>query len=260
MKRLLAIVALVALIPTVALAKNPFDGTWKLRIDSMKFTGKPDVFELKDGSFTCKNCAPPYTIKADGTMQKTPENPYRDHASLKVTGPASVEWTIQRAGKTLTVVKMSVSADGQTLTSTNTDYQGASPVTGTVVEKRIAPAAAGAHPISGSWQTERLTDETPAGLISTLTATDNGLKMEYNGMVTDAKFDGKEYPTVGDPGHTMVTLKRLSDHQIEETDRREGKVTDVILWTVATDGKTLSFSDEDKAHETTVSWTMDRLK
>jgi hypothetical protein len=257
MKRILA---LVVLLPTAALASSPFDGTWKTRIDSMKFSGKPDVYELKDGMFTCKSCVPPYTIKADGTVQKTTENSYRDHASLKVTGPSSVEWTAQKSGKTTALIKLIVAADGNTLTATGTDYQGAAPVTSTFVEKRVAAAPAGSHPIAGSWQTERVTDETAAGLTATFTSTDNGLKMEYNGMTTDAKFDGKEYPTVGDPGHTVVTLRRLSDRQIEETDRREGKVTDVTLWTVAADGKTIAAVDEDKVHGTTVSWVMDRQK
>jgi hypothetical protein len=252
--------ALAVLLPTAALAGSPFDGTWKTRIDSFKFSGAPDVFELKDGMFTCKSCVPPYTIKADGTMQKTTENPYRDHASLKITGPSSVEWTVQKSGKTLDVEKMTVSADGKTLTVADTSYAGAAPITTTSVETRVAAAAAGSHPVAGSWQTDRVTDENAAGLIGTFAATDNGLKMEYNGVVTDAKFDGKEYPAVGDPGHTMVTLKRVSDHQIEETDRRDGKVTDVTVWTVAADGKTMTGVDEDKIHGTKTSWMMDRQK
>jgi hypothetical protein len=252
--------ALAVLLPTAAFAGSPFDGTWKTRIDSMKFSGKPDVYDLKDGMFTCKSCAPPYTIKADGTMQKTTENPYRDHSSLKITGPSSADWTVQKSGKTLDVTKFAVSADGKTLTVTDTSYAGAAPVTTTTVETRVAAAPAGSHPVAGSWQTDRVTDQNAAGLIGSFTSTDNGLRMEYNGVVTDAKFDGKEYLAVGDPGHTMVTLRRVGDHQIEETDRREGKVTDVTLWTVAADGKTLSGVDEDKIHGVTVSWVMDHQK
>ena len=257
MKRMLM---LLTLIPAAALAKDPFEGTWKTRIDSMKFSGAPDVYELKDGSFACKSCAPAYTVKADGAMQQTPENPYRDRVSFRITGPSSAEWTVQKSGKTFASTKLVVSADGKTLTDTTTNYQGATPTTTTTVEKRLAPGSAGSHPIAGSWQNERVTDASAAGLVGTITATPNGLKFDFNGMTVDAKFDGKEYPTVGDPGHTMVTLKRISEYEIEETDRRGGAVTDVTHWKAASDGKSISLVDEDKAHGTTTSFLMDRQK
>ena len=46
----------------------------------------------------------------------------------------------------------------------------------------------------------------------------------------------------------MATLKKLSDTQIEETDRRGGKVVDVIVWTVGDGGKTLNRVDSDPVH------------
>lgn len=249
---------LVGLLPAVAFAASPFEGTWKTRVDSMKFSGKPDSYEIKDGVFNCKSCVPPYSIKADGSMQKTPENPYRDHASFKVTGPLSAEWTVQKAGKTLDVTKLEVSADGQTLMVTDTNYAGASPVTSKTTEKRVNKAAPGSHSIAGEWQTDHATDVSAAGLVGKLTSIENGLRMEFNGQSVDARFDGKEYLTANDPGRTMVSLKRLSDRELEETDRREGKVTDVIHWSLAADGKTISFSDEDKIHDTKFSFVMDR--
>lgn len=250
--------ALVGLLPAVAFAASPFDGTWKTRVDSIKFSGKPDSFEVKDGVFNCKSCAPPYSIKADGSLQKTPENPYRDHASFKITGPAGAEWTVQKAGKTLDVTKLEVSADGQTLMVTDISYAGASPVTTKTTQKRVGKAAPGSHSITGEWQTDRTTDVSAAGLVGKLTSIANGLRMEFNGQSVEAKFDGKEYLTENDPGHTMVSLKRLSDREIEETDRRDGKVTDVIHWSVAADGKSLSFSDDDRIHDTKISFIMER--
>jgi len=73
-----------------------------------------------------------------------------------------------------------------------------------------------------------------------------------------AKFDGKEYLTVGDPGKTMVAFKKISATQIEETDRRSGKVFDVIIWTVAADGKTINVVDTDPVHQTKTSSILDK--
>jgi hypothetical protein len=58
--------ALLLLMPALALAKSPFDCTWKMNLDSVKWTGKPEQSELIGGNYTCKSCVPPYTIKADG--------------------------------------------------------------------------------------------------------------------------------------------------------------------------------------------------
>jgi len=251
---------LLSLLPMAAFAKDPFEGTWKARVDSFKTTGAPDVFEVKDGSFSCRSCVPPYTIKADGTLQKTPENAYRDSASFKITGPSSAEWKTQKAGKLIGEISLSVSADGKVLTQKGINYVGASPAHFTYTETRTAAGAAGSHAIAGSWQNNGLADVSAAALVTVITATPNGLKYESNGTTVDAKFDGKEYPTQGDPGHTMVTLKRINDHEIEETDHSDGKLSDVIRWKASSDGKTITFTDEDKLHNTTTTFIDDRVK
>ena len=251
---------LLSLLPIAAFAKDPFEGTWKARMDSFKTTGAPTVFELKDGTFSCKSCAPPYSIKADGSLQKTPENAYRDQVSFKATGASSAEWIVKKSGEPISKILLTVSADGKALTQDATNYAGATPTTFKATSNRIAAGAAGSHAISGSWQSATLTSASPAALTTEIMATPNGLKYDSNGATVDAKFDGKEYETMGDPGHTMVALKRVSDHEIEETDRSNGKITDVVSWKASADGKTISFTDVDKLHNTTTTFVEDRVK
>lgn len=253
-------VLLLSIVPIAALAKDPFEGTWKGRLDSYKSTGAPDVFELKDGMFNCKSCAPPYSIKCDGTLQKTSVNAYRDQASFKITGPSSAEWSVQKAGKPMSSMSLSVSADGKTLTEKAMNYASSPPTSFTSTEKRIAAGAPGSHPIAGSWQDAGVSDVSANALVSVMTATPNGIKIEFNGTTVDAKFDGKEYPTIGDPGHTMVTMKRINDHEMEETDRNDGKVSSITHWKASSDGKTLTFVNEDKLHGTTTTLVEDRVK
>ena len=40
-------------------------------------------------------------------------------------------------------------------------------------------------------------------------------------------MDGTEAPYRGDPGTTRVSVKKISDHALEETDKRDGKVISV---------------------------------
>ena len=82
--------------------------------------------------------------------------------------------------------------------------------------------------------------------------------MHRNGQSYNAKFDGSKYPVQGDPGKTMVTVKRLSDTTVQETDYRSGEVTDEIHLAAAKDGKTIEVTDNDLIHHQITTFTLDK--
>ena len=179
------------LIPATALAGSAFDGTWKMNPESAKTSGKPDVYLLADGEYTCSSCSPELKVKADGAEHKVRGHAYYDTAMVKVTGPNSDEQVLKQGDKTFARIDETVSADGKTLTSKVTNYAGEHPVTLEVKEKRIAPGPAGSHPVSGSWQQEIFqADDTARTVKYQMTA--DGFQMHWNGQSYDAKFDGKE--------------------------------------------------------------------
>jgi hypothetical protein len=47
--------AIALLVPTAALAAGPFDGTWKMQLDSIQFSNRPDVYTLKQGIYKCSS-------------------------------------------------------------------------------------------------------------------------------------------------------------------------------------------------------------
>lgn len=249
------------LAPAVALAgSSAFDGTWKMRSDSLKVSGKPDAYLLTDGTYTCSSCSPPLTVKADGADHAVTGHAYYDSATVKVINPSTIELTLRRGGKVSVRETDTVSADGKTYTASFTNYDGAKEVTGTTTEKRVKAGPAGAHAISGEWLQDQVTGMSDAGMIVSYEMGADHFKMHFNGQSYDAKFDGKEYPIEGDPGHTTVTLKRLSANEVEETDHRQGKVTDVIHLATAADGKTLKLEDKDVAHGQTTTFTLEKQK
>lgn len=253
-----SIFSLALLMPAVAFAASPFDGTWRLKLESMQFSGAPEKYEISNGNYTCSSCAPAFTVKADGTDQATPVHTSRDHLAVKIVSPTVVELTDKVGGKVTTSETMTVSADGAKLTDKSIDYTGLEPVTFVTTEKRVAPAPKGAHAISGSWMTDAVPEISEAGRLAVMQSTPNGLKYTANGRTTDAKFDGKEYPVQNDPSHTLVTLKKIGDRQIEERRKSEGKIYDIVMWTVAADGKSVTVVDEDPVHGTKVSFVMDK--
>jgi len=152
-----------------------------------------------------------------------------------------------------------VSPDGNTMTSKFTDQSEDKPVTGEMVSVRVRKGPAGSHAVSGSWHSDKVSSISQNGLTVAYQGTEDGLKMsDQNGENYDAKFDGKDYPVQGDPGHTMVSLKRIGNDTIEETDKRDGKVVAVSKMTVSSDGKWISVVVTNKERGTTTTYKMEK--
>jgi hypothetical protein len=239
----------------VAVADSAFDGTWKTDLKSVKMTGKPDVYLLANGEYTCSSCSPELHVKADGTEHSVTGHTYYDSVAVKVTGPNSDEVIMKKQGKEFAHMVDTVAADGNTLTTHFVNHMGDRDVTGEVTEKRVAAAPSGAHPVSGSWQQQGF-DANDALRTVQYRMTADGFQMQWNGQSYDAKFDGKEYPINADPGKTTVVLKKVDAQTIEETDRRDGKIVDEIRMTAAKDGKAIAVRDKDVAHGQTTTYTL----
>lgn len=253
------VAASMMLIPALAFAA-PFDGTWVSNVDSFKITGKPDAYLVANGTYQCDACYPGLKIKADGTDQKVTGHDYYDTVSATIVDPQSVKVVSHAAGKLYVERTLTVSPDGKKLTEEFTQYDGPKPVSGKLNYTRVAAGPAGAHSLSGSWQSVTAGDTMSADLLTwTLTETADGLKMSTpTGQSYDAKFDGNKYLIAGDPGKTMVVLKRINAHTIQETDSRHDKVTDVTTYTLSADGKTIHVVDEDKLHHTRSTFTQSK--
>lgn len=257
MKKML--LGLTLLASGVVFAQTPFDGTWMTKLDTAKFPTKPDKYTLTNNMYECLTCVPKVSVKADGNDQKVTGHPYYDTMAVKIVDASSVEIIEKKDGKVMLTDTATVSSDGKSLNEKWTDNTGTQPITGEATSTRVASGPAGSHALSGSWRTEKLNSVSENGLTITYQGTENGLKMsDPNGNSYDAKFDGKDYPINGDPGHTMVSLKRIGDDTIEETDKRDGKIVGVLHLKVSKDGKSMQAEYDDKQHGTKTSFTMEK--
>jgi len=240
-----------------AAAGATIDGTWKTDVSTIKTERKPDQFLLQGGQFSCPTCVPPLTVAADGNFHPVTGRPYADHISIKVDDDHNVTRVGQKNGKTTSTVKYSVSADGNTLTANFTDSStpGAKPVTGSLTGTRVGPAPAGAHLISGSWKLSGPKSMSDEGLTATFREENGMLHMSTaSGQSYDAKLDGSDTPIKGDIGGTTASVKKLGDNVYEETDKRGGKVVDVMTMTIGADGK-MSVKDESKVMGAVTTYT-----
>jgi hypothetical protein len=252
---------LLLVLPVMAMAASPFDGTWKAELNTAKLPDKPSVILLKKGIYECKSCVPALYISANGSDQAVTGNPYYDSIAVRIVNDHRLDTTYKMAGKIVSQSNISVAADGKTATILNESRYGAKPVTGTTRLTRVAAGPDGAHAYSGSWRTTAYEDVSQNGLLMTLRLSADSLQLnDTNGMSYDARFDGKEYPIVGDPAHTTVMLKRVDARTIEETDKIAGKLESVSRMIIAADGKSLETVYDDKRRGTSTRYTWNRQK
>ena len=260
MKKLLL---LLFFVPVLAMAQSsPFDGTWKVDMKKAQLPKKPDVYEVQNGMYACKSCVPAYDIKADGTDQPVSGHPYASTIAVKVIDDRTIETLGKKDGKEMFAGKWTVSSDGDSMT-VDWKYSGnpeGGPVTGKDMMKRVgAKPPAGTNMVSGSWRTEK-TEDIPDSAI-TFTFKSSGDQYSYStplGQSYTAKLGGGEAPYKGDPGVTSVSLKKINDRTIEETDMRDGKVISITRINVSPDGKKMTIDVSDKLHGTTSRYVADK--
>jgi len=256
------ILLLLLLAPVLAMAQSsPFDGTWKVDMKKAQLPKKPEVYLLQNGMYSCKTCVPAYEVKADGTDQPVKGDPYASTVAVKVIDDHNVEITGKKDGKTTFSSKNAISSDGNMLTANwtyNANPDGG-PITGKDVMKRVEKGPAGANLLSGSWRDEKTEDMPESAL--TFTYKTSGDEMSFStptGQSYTAKLGGAAAPFKGDPGVTSVSLKKINDHTIEETDMRDGKPVSVARITVSSDGKKMTIDVSDKLHGTTSKFVADK--
>jgi len=242
----------------IAQLQSSFDGTWKIDMNKVDFSKKPDVFLLQNGMYACKTCTPPYDVKADGTDQSVSGHPYYDTIVIKVVNDHAIEETDKKAGKVVATSTSTVSPDGNTVMfsfSDSSNTNGGPPVTGKGEATRVAKGPAGSNTISGSWRTAKLEGLSDNATEFTYKISGDEITMTNpTGQSYTAKLDGTDAPMKGDPGVTSVSVKMMGKGTLEEIDKRGGKVISVQKMTLAADGKSAKISVDDKLQNRTTDF------
>lgn len=237
-----------------ASAQSAFDGTWKTNMAQTKFSPKPNVFYISQGWYHCVSCNPAFDVKADGNDQTVAGQSY-DTISVKEVDPNSISVTTKKDGKADFEQTRTVSADGKSLTVKTTSHplNSDQPVTATATGKRTGIKPSGVHATSGEWQIVKV-EESDNGLTTTYKVAGDQLAMSTpTGESYTAKLDGTDAPVKGAYGFDSVSLKKINDHTLEETEKRNGNVIEVNTMTVT--GKTMKVSSDNKVTGRTTTYT-----
>jgi len=242
---------------TPVLAQAAFNGTWRLNLSNAQ-VGVTRNYLLQDGLFGCAACDPPIKgFKADGQPHQANGAPYYDSLTVRVIDDRTVETTSTKNGKRVDYSKYTVAEDNGSVVRDETFTAETGQQNHEVdLWRRTADGPTGAHKISGTWQPEKILSASDSLRDFSYTVTGDAISMrDHQGGAYDAKFDGKDYPCKGDPGTTSVSLKKIDDNTIEETDKREGEVLYISRMTVEADGKTMRIAIQDKLHDSTLTFT-----
>jgi len=114
-----------------------------------------------------------------------------------------------------------------------------------------AATAVAADVFAGTWKLNEAKSKVGAGLgkNSTVVYEEMGdsVKVTIEGTTADGKafkdewtgkYDGKDYPVTGNPTTDSRAYKKINDHTLEVTGKKDGKVTITVKITVSADGKT----------------------
>jgi hypothetical protein len=241
----LVFLELLGLAPA-AMSQSVFNGTWRPDPQVFSPTSKPDVIELANGVYECRSCSPPYKIKVDGHDQTIEANPNYDTLSLTVVDDWKVSKIAKKNGKVVLEAKVLVSADGSTKTEVQTLYDMAPrPIEFTTHSTRVSAGRKGSHAVSGEW---RMTDGDLSNHAedTIFQLTGNTLSMsDRMGRSFAAKLDDTDAPYNGSQEFSSVSLKLIDKNTIEESDKKDGKIVKISLWSVGPDGKTMHVRFDD---------------
>ncbi|MEA3034188.1 MAG: hypothetical protein QOH86_2204 [Sphingomonadales bacterium] len=261
MNKLIAALLVSAFAAGPVLAASPLDGTWKADLASVKWPSKPDVYVIRDGTYTCRSCVPRVTIRADGAFHRVSGHPYYDEQAVKIVDARTVTFAQRKGGKAMGEATDTVSADGRSMTYTfrDTSSPNGKIVTGSGTEARIGHPIPGAHALSGSWRNTSMGDMTDAGLIVSMRTEGNVVHVSTpTGISYTARLGGAPAPINGDPAHTMAAMQRTNARTYVETDTRGGKVVQIITMTALPGGKAMHVAVVDRVQGTT--WGYKALK
>jgi len=253
--RAIYLAAFFALVSAPVLAASPFDGTWKINVGTAPPPDKPNVFLLQDGRYSCRSCAPAFTVPADGAAHAIAGNPYVDSVAIKVVDARTVVETESKAGKTMWTYTMRVSPDRRSMTTVMIDNSAVNgvPARGTFLQARMEETPAGAHSVSGTWRTTKYEGFSDSAIVFTLKTDGDSVSFSQpTGQFYMATLGGPAVPYKGDPGITTVSVARSGADTIVETDMRAGKTVSTNTMTTR-GGKTMAVTFVDKLRNSTQS-------
>ena len=247
---------LLAVAPLVA-ADAPYAGKWKLDIAKSDLGSTTSTYaQLPSGEMQATSDGQSYKFRLDG---KDYPDPFGDTAAWTSIDASTWKTVWKLNGKVIATDNLKVSADGKTLTIETT---GTKPNGEKMDDKSILQRVAGTQGLAGTWKMQKYTPSGPE-IFELTPSAGNGLKFQMIDMqmTCDAKVDGKDYPCIGPTMGTGWTIAYTSKNprELGLTVKKDGKPLYQYLYTVSTDGKTMTATGGATATTEKVKYVYEKM-
>lgn len=240
----------LALVSAAAPAQTAgrFDGHWVDELKTQMGEAGFDAYLVANGVYKCASCKPPRAYPADGRMRAVPSDVSVLRESVTIAGPRTMITRIVDHEMTRETT-MTVAPDGKTATYVALDaWPGRAGRLRTVyLAKRVAPAPAGAHAVSGSWRGVAYL-QVPEEYRSVDLRESGGFFTRSNfrhGRYT-ARIGGPPAPVTGDGKNIYQASVRAPDPRIRiETILLNGKPVVERTYALSEDGRSMTTTVRD---------------
>jgi hypothetical protein len=240
LRRTFQLVLAGCLLAATSLAANdPFVGKWKLNPSKSKLTDQMKVDSVGGNKYAITfGPGAVDTVVADGSDQPGLRG---TTLSVAVEGPNKWKVVRKKEGRMLIAATWTLSEDDKTLTD---DFKGFQPDGSTFNLLYVYQRTAGESGFPGTW--ESVSEQMNSAFeLDVQPYEGDGLSFLNPAQKSskNIKFDGRDYPDIGPNAAGMVSAgRRVNTHDLEITDKFEGKVTDNQEITLSTDLKTLTMT------------------
>jgi hypothetical protein len=220
-------------------AVDPFVGDWKLNparstaIDVMK------VASVKSDTYTFDFGGASETIVVDGTDQPGIAG---TTFAVTVQGPDSWKVVRKKEGRVFITAMWKLSQDGKTLSDDYTELapDGQVAVHASYLYQRTADGGG----FAGTWERQVAANDLPASTLEIRPYESTGLSFIYRAVdvIRNIKFDGKDYPVVGNGAAEGSTssARRVDERNLKVTDKNKGEIKRTEEIELSPDLKTLT--------------------
>jgi hypothetical protein len=231
-----ALLAAACLMTTVIAADPAYVGKWKLNSSKSSMTGDTVTIEnIADGmlqfsaqgfTYKFKLDGKEYPMPSGGTTAWTATEPDVWDVANRLNGKVSNTYHLSRKGDVLSVNGKQMKPDGGTIDFSST-------------YKRVS----GGPGFVGKWMSTEV--KAPAAMLEIATTGSDGVMLKDDtGPLCGGQLDGKDNPVLGmmaGSKHTCA-FKKVSGSSFELTSKLDGKSMYVEVYSVSTDGKTLTIN------------------
>jgi len=250
------------LVPAMSWAGEPLlAGTWIIQPELTTFqvfrspSLIPPLISLDRGVYRRIDCrGDPIDMPADGSFHEVKKQPFFNQMSVRVVDSHRVVVVQKLGDRTTWKGTYTVAKSGAEMTLEFENDLAVEPVTGALQYVREGIAVAGAHPITGTWNPQKLIRLSPSGssLNFTLegTATDQDARDTFtyrasDGRTAEGTADAHDYPLRGTLDGATLSLYHIASNVWSMNHKQNGALVEMLSAKVSDDGNIMTLKQTD---------------